>query len=146
MNAVLRRLRDERGAAENVLVRWFVGTVFLSEGIQKFIFPEALGAGRFAKIGIPIPELSAPFIGVVEMVAGTLLIVGLLSRLAALLLLADISVAIAATKLPMLVAKGFWATAHEARTDWSMFFGLVFLLAAGPGARSLDAWIKQRAR
>jgi uncharacterized membrane protein YphA (DoxX/SURF4 family) len=68
-----------------------------------------------------------------------LLLIGLLTRLAALLLLVDICVAIATTKLPMLVAKGFWATAHEARTDWSMLLGLVFLLAAGAGSRSLDA-------
>jgi putative oxidoreductase len=39
----------------------------------------------------------------------------------------------------MLVENGFWATAHEARADWSMPLGLVFLLAAGAGSRSLDA-------
>jgi uncharacterized membrane protein YphA (DoxX/SURF4 family) len=121
-----------------------VGSVFLSEGIQKFLFPEALGVGRFAKIGIPAPEISAPFVGTVEFVAGGLLLLGLLTRLAAILLLIDIVVAIATTKLPMLVAKGFWATAHEARTDWSMLLGLVFLLAAGAGSRSLDARLGAR--
>lgn len=139
MNALLRLASDPRGDNANVLIRILAGTVFLSEGIQKFLFPDALGVGRFAKIGIPVPELSAPFIGVVEIVAGALLLLGLLSRLAAVFLLADISVAIATTKLPMLIAKGFWTTAHEARTDWSMFLGLVFLLVAGSGPRSLDA-------
>jgi uncharacterized membrane protein YphA (DoxX/SURF4 family) len=135
---------DGRGAAANVLVRVLVGSVFLSEGIQKFLFPVALGAGRFAKIGIPAPQISAPFVGTVEIVAGALLLFGLLTRLAAILLLVDIVVAIATTKLPMLAAKGFWATAHEARTDWTMLLGLVFLLAAGAGSRSLDARLGSR--
>ncbi len=140
----LHLISDGRGADANVFVRILVGSVFLSEGIQKFLFPEALGVGRFAKIGIPAPEISAPFVGTVEFVAGGLLLLGLLTRLAAILLLIDIVVAIATTKLPMLVAKGFWATAHEARTDWSMLLGLVFLLAAGAGSRSLDARLGAR--
>ncbi len=61
------------------------------------------------------------------------------TRVAAILLLADIAVAIATTKIPMLFAKGVWATAHEARTDWSMLLGLAFLLAAGAGPRAIDA-------
>jgi putative oxidoreductase len=80
----------------------------------------------------------------VEVFAGALLLVGLFTRLGAVLLLVDIAVAIATTKIPMLVSKGFWATAHEARTDWSMFVGLIFLLVAGPGSRSLDARVTRR--
>jgi uncharacterized membrane protein YphA (DoxX/SURF4 family) len=144
MSTIGRFLADARGAPANVLVRVLVGAVFLSEGIQKFLFPEALGVGRFAKIGIPFPTLSAPFVGVVEILAGTLIMLGLLTRLSAALLLADIVVAIATTKLPMLAAKGFWATAHEARTDWSMLLGLLFLLAAGAGPRSLDERLRRQ--
>ncbi len=144
MRSLLRVAGDGRGAGANVLVRVLVGSVFLSEGIQKFLFPAALGVGRFAKIGIPMPPISAPFVGVVEIVAGASLLLGLLTRLATLLLLIDIGVAIATTKLPMLIAKGFWATAHEARTDWAMLLGLVFLLASGAGARSLDARLGAR--
>ena len=144
MNALFRLICDARGTAANILVRVLVGAVFLSEGIQKFLYPDALGVGRFARIGIPIPHLSAPFVGVVEIVAGALLLAGLFTRLATVLLLVDISVAIATTKIPMLLSKGFWATAHEARTDWSMFLGLVFLLLAGAGPRSLDAGLFRR--
>ncbi len=144
MSALLRLACDGRGDAANALVRVLVGAVFLSEGIQKFLYPEALGVGRFAKIGIPIPHVSAPFVGVVEIVGGALLLGGLLTRIATVLLLVDISVAIATTKIPMLVSKGFWAAAHEARTDWSMFVGLVFLLVAGAGSRSLDARLGRR--
>jgi uncharacterized membrane protein YphA (DoxX/SURF4 family) len=130
---------DPRGAAANAIVRVLVGLVFFSEGIQKFLFPEALGPGRFAKIGIPIPQVSAPFVGVVEILFGALLVVGLFTRLSAVLLFCDIAVAIATTKIPMLFSKGFWSTAHEARTDWAMLMGLVFLLVAGGGSRALDA-------
>jgi uncharacterized membrane protein YphA (DoxX/SURF4 family) len=129
-----------------VLVRLIVGAVFLSEGIQKFLFPAALGAGRFAKIGIPWPAFSAPFVGVFEIGCGLLVLVGLATRLAAIPLIIDMLVAMATTKLPMLLKSGFWATAHEARVDWSMLLGASFLLMVGGGAWSLDAWLGRRER
>jgi putative oxidoreductase len=121
-----------------ILIRLLVGDVFLSEGIQKFLFPAALGVGRFVKIGIPAPQFFAPFVGVVEIVCGTLLIVGFITRLAAIPLLIDISVAIATTKVPMLSRVGFWSTVHEARTDYCMLLGLLFLLLVGSGPLSID--------
>jgi putative oxidoreductase len=122
-----------------LLLRLLVGCVFLAEGIQKFLFPETLGAGRFAKIGIPAPQFTGPFVGVVEIVCGALLIVGLFTALAAVPLLLDIAVAIASTKVPMLLKQGFWPTVHEARTDFCMLLGLVAILLLGAGAFSLDA-------
>ena len=130
-----------------------VGSVFLSEGIQKFLYPAELAAGRFAKIGIPAPQIVGPFVGGCEIVCGALLIVGLLTRLAAILLLIDISVAIVLTKIPILLGHGFWGFSlqrlprygfwsmmHEARTDFSMWLGLFFLLIVGAGRTwSLDA-------
>lgn len=125
--------------AATVLIRLAVGGIFLSEGIQKFLYPAALGVGRFAKIGIPDPRLLAPFVGVCEIVFGALVIIGLLTRLSTLPLLAIISVAIVTTKLPMLSHNGFWPMAHEARVDVAMLLGLLFLLSTGPGPISLDA-------
>jgi putative oxidoreductase len=121
-----------------VLIRLMVGAVFLSEGIQKFLFPGTLGVGRFAAIGIPAPDVTAPFVGVVEIVCGVLLILGWRTRLAAVPLVVDMIVAIAATKIPILLKSGFWAAAHEARTDYCMLLGLVFLLIAGAGPWSVD--------
>ncbi|HSZ00827.1 MAG TPA: DoxX family protein [Terriglobales bacterium] len=121
-----------------ILIRLLVGAVFVSEGIQKFLFPAALGVGRFVKIGIPAPRFFAPFVGVVEIVCGTLLIIGFITRLAAIPLLIDISVAIVTTKIPMLARAGFWSTVHEARTDYCMLLGLVFLLLVGSGPLSID--------
>jgi putative oxidoreductase len=139
-------LFDESAPGSVLLVRVMVGWVFLSEGIQKFLYPAALGVGRFEKIGIPVPHFSAPFVGVVEIVCGLLLIVGLLTRLAAIPLLIDISVAIATTKVPMLSKTGFWGAMHEARTDFCMFLGLVFLIAVGSGWLSFDARFRRSNR
>jgi putative oxidoreductase len=135
-------LRDQltrsQGSGAVVLVRLLVGAVFLSEGIQKFLFPAALGIGRFVKIGIPSPSFSAPFVGVVEIVFGAMVIIGLLTRLAAIPLLIDIGVAIVTTKIPMLLHQGFWPMAHEARVDFCMFLGLLFLIFEGAGCFSVD--------
>jgi uncharacterized membrane protein YphA (DoxX/SURF4 family) len=136
--SLLKRMGGSRGSAAIVLVRLLVGAVFLSEGIQKFLFPVALGEGRFARIGIPDPRFTAPFVGVVEIVFGAMIVMGLLTRLAAIPLLIDIGVAIATTKIPMQLHQGFWPMAHEARTDFCMLLGLLFLLIEGGGSLSLD--------
>src|SRR3989304_3303541 len=102
-----------------ILIRLIVGAVFLSEGIQKFVFPDALGVGRFTRIGIPSPEVRAPFVGVCEIVCGLLLLAGLLTRLAAIPMIINMLVAISTTKVPILFKSGLWAAANEARTDFA---------------------------
>lgn len=134
-----------------------VGGVFFEEGIQKFLFADLMGAGRFARIGIPAPEMMGPFVGAVEILCGAMIIAGLLTRLAAIPLLINITVAIFSTKIPILLGSdflcfhvarlaryGFWSMASEARTDFSMFLGLLFLLIAGAGTVSLDARINPK--
>jgi len=120
-------------------IRLLVGGVFFLEGIKKFLFAEQWGAGRFARIGIPSPHILGPFVGVVEIVCGLLLLAGLLTRVASIFLIVDISVAIASTKIPILLKSGFWPMEAEARTDYSMLMGLLFLLTVGAGTWSLDA-------
>jgi putative oxidoreductase len=142
----IQRLLRTTAPRATVVVRLLVGAVFFLEGIKKFLFPVEWGAGRFATIGIWQPRLSAPFVGAVEIVCGALIAAGLLTRAASLLLLVDISVAILTTKLPLLLSKGFWAAEAEARTDYAMLMGLVFLLAAGAGVGSLDDDLAQRER
>lgn len=143
-----------RAPAATILIRLMVGAVFLSEGIQKFLFSETLGVGRFVKIGIPYPEIMAPFVSVFEIGCGTLILVGLLTRLAATPMIVNMTVAILSTKIPILLGHGywmfgppkanqvgFWSMAHEARTDFSMILGSIFLLIVGAGSLSLDALI-----
>lgn len=136
---MLKRILATNAPKATLLIRLAVGAVFLSEGIQKFFFPADVGAGRFAKIGLPSPEILAPLVGSFEIVCGTLILLGLLTRLAAIPLLTIMSVAIYTTKLPILANSGFWKMAHEARTDFAMFLGSLFLLIVGAGLLSLDA-------
>ena len=134
------------GSPANLIIRLMVGGVFFLEGIKKFLFADQWGAGRFARIGIPIPGLMGPFVGIVETVCGLLLLLGLFTRLASLPLIIDISVAIYTTKIPILVKSGFWPMEAEARTDFSMLMGLVFLFIAGAGPLSVDWFIAPRPR
>jgi putative oxidoreductase len=140
----LGRLFDPGAPTAVVLVRVAVGLVFLSEGIQKFLFSDTLGMGRFVKIGIPAPEIMAPFVAVVEIVCGVLVVVGLATRLAAIPLIVDMVVAIASTKVPMLIQQGFWKMAHEARTDFAMILGATFLFIVGAGPWSVDGRLAYR--
>ena len=142
----------------SILVRLLVGlAVFFPEGIQKLIFPDILGAGRFANIGIPYPEVMGPFVGIVEIVCGVLIILGLFTRLAAIPLIIIMIVAIVSTKVPILLGHdfwifhlpklaryGFWSMMHEARTEFCMLLGSLYLLIAGAGAWSLDALLSRR--
>jgi putative oxidoreductase len=125
----------------SVLPRLIVGLVFLSEGIQKFLFPELVGAGRFEKIGFANPEFLASFVACFEIVCGTLLLIGLSVRVAAIPLLIIILTAIVTTKIPILHDKGFWSMAHEARTDFAMTLLLFHLMIFGGGRWSIDAKI-----
>jgi putative oxidoreductase len=153
----LAKLLTARGPDASILIRAMVGAVFLSEGLQKFVFPAELGVGRFAKIGFASPDLLAPFVACFEIGCGSLVMLGLVTRIAALPLIAIMVTAIVSTKLPILVGRdigpfqlaplprtGFWAMAHEARADWSMLLGSLFLLIAGGGRWSLDAWLEDR--
>lgn len=157
--SLLTSLSRTTAPAAVVLIRLMVGGVFLSEGIQKFLFADDVGAGRFARIGIPSPEMMGPFVGVVEIVCGALILLGFLTRLAAIALLIDILVAIFSTKVPILLGHGFlrfnvskvayygfWGMLHEARTDLSMLLGLLFLLIVGAGVWSIDGRLASRRR
>lgn len=140
----IKNILKTSSSSSVILIRIVVGAVFLSEGIQKFLFPGALGVGRFIKIGIPTPEFFAPFVGVVEILFGLLILIGLLTRIAAIPLIINIGVAIISTKIPILLNEGFWKMAHEARTDFSMLLGSIFLLIVGAGKISIDAFISDK--
>jgi putative oxidoreductase len=137
--SLFKKIIHTNAPAAVMAIRLLLGGVFFLEGMKKFLFVEQWGAGRFARIGIPAPQIMGPFVGVVEIVCGLLLLVGLFARIASLLLVIDISVAIASTKIPLLLKSGFWPAEAEARTDFSMLMGLLFLLIVGAGVWSLDA-------
>ena len=121
-----------------LLIQIMVGSVFLSEGLQKFLFPVVRGTGRFIKIGLPAPEFLANFVASFEIICGLLILIGLFTRYAAIPLIIIMLVAITSTKIPILIHNGFWEMAHAARTDWSMLLGSFYLLLQGAGKWSFD--------
>lgn len=121
-----------------ILIRLIVGLIFLSEGIQKFLFPELVGTVRFAKIGFPDPAFWAYFTGNFEIIGGTMILLGLLTRIAAIPLFIIMMTAFLTTKWPVLIDKGFWMMAHEYRTDFALTLLLIYLLIYGAGNWSVD--------
>lgn len=160
MSQVRERILCTHDVPAVIFIRLLVGlVVFFPEGLQKLIFPALLGTGRFAAIGIPWPALMGPLVGVVETVCGALLILGLLTRLAAVPLIMVMVVAITSTKVPILLGHdfwmfhlpqvsryGFWSMAHESRTDFCMLLGCLYLLVVGGGGWSVDLWLWRRPR
>jgi uncharacterized membrane protein YphA (DoxX/SURF4 family) len=136
--------------ASIILLRLMAGGVFFWEGILKFVYTNQ-GVGRFTKLGIPFPDVTAHGIAGLEIVGGLLLIAGLLTRPVALLFVGEMIVAILSTKISLYLGTsplplppappqiGFWAVLHEVRSDYAQIMTVLFLIAAGPGRRSVDA-------
>lgn len=124
-----------------ILIRLIVGLIFLSEGIQKYLFPELLGTGRFLHIGFSFPAFWAYFTGTFEIICGALVLFGLLTRMAAVPLLIIMMTAFVTTKWPILLNKGFWAMVHEYRIDFALTLLLLYLLIYGSGNWSIDSGI-----
>jgi putative oxidoreductase len=143
MKRMLIKLIITKDDPSIILIRLMVGFVFLSEGIQKFIFPEIWGAGRFEKIGLPEAEFLGSFVGTFEIICGGLILFGVLTRVAAIPLIIIMLVAFSTTKAQVFLEKGFWEMMHGSRTDWSKLLGSIFLLIRGGGKWSVDGSILQ---
>lgn len=143
------------GPAATALMRVMAGGVFLSEGILKFVYTNQ-GVGRFTKLGFPFPDLTASFVGGLEIVGGCLMIAGLLTRAAAIPFVIEMVVAILSTKVALFLGTsplplppapprvGIWAVLHESRSDWAQLLTSLYLIAVGPGRWSLDARLLRR--
>jgi len=153
----LRQLNQTSAHPAAILIRLTVGGTFLSEGIQKFLFAPHVGSGRFEKIGIPFPEIIAPTVASFEIVCGSFLLLGFLTRIASLPLISIMLTAIFSTKIPILLGHGYlgfslretsygglWGMLHESRTDFAMLMGSLFLLIRGAGSWSVDARISPK--
>lgn len=135
---MFRKIIHTDNSKTTIIIRLIVGAVFLSEGIQKFLFPAIRGEGRFEKIGLPSPEFLGSFVGTFEILCGALILLGLFTRFACIPLIIIMLVAIATTKAEVLADKGFWEMLHGSRTDWAMLLGSIFLLIKGGGFYSID--------
>jgi uncharacterized membrane protein YphA (DoxX/SURF4 family) len=143
------------GPTATFWLRVMAGSVFLWEGVMKFVFPNQ-GVGRFTKLGFPVPHFTATAAGGFEIVGGALLIAGLLTRPIALPFIIEMLVAITSTKIPMFLGTyplplppvppqiGFWAVLHEVRSEYAQLIVCLFVLIVGPGRWSIDALLSRR--
>ncbi|HSD46229.1 MAG TPA: DoxX family protein [Pyrinomonadaceae bacterium] len=157
MNSVLNWLLNPPtdGPRATVLIRLMAGSVFLWEGILKFVYANQ-GVGRFTKLGFPAPHLVATADGWLEIVGGLLILGGMLTRAIAVPFIIEMIVAIASTKIPMYLGTyplplppvppqiGFWAVLHEVRSEYAQLLNCAFLLVVGPGPWSIDALVKSK--
>lgn len=141
-----QRLFKTDTSSTTIIIRLMVGAVFLSEGIQKFLYPAQRGVRRFESMGFPAPEFFGNVVGVFEIAGGILILAGLFTRAGAGIMLIIMTVAITVTKIPIafgesfgpfvlrdLKTYGFWSMAHEMRTDFAMWLGSLFLIIKGEG-------------
>ena len=152
METLLKRLFDPSTDANKgaVLIRFIGGWTFFWEGVIKFLFASQ-GVIRFTKLGMPMPEVLAPAIAILEITGGLALLAGFMTRPFALLFIGEMIVAILSTKVPMYLGmnplppppvppiQGFYAVIHEGRDDIAQLLSSVLLLWYGPGPWSIDA-------
>ncbi len=140
--SVFGRMASATEGRAQILIRLAVGLIFFTQGILKYTDPH-MGVLRFTKIGFPEPAFTAHFVGAFEILCGFLVLIGLGTRLASIPLLVINLTAIATTKIPELFRpeQGFWFMVSDARTDFAMLMGLLFLLSAGGGSWSVEAWL-----
>lgn len=121
-----------------IVLRLLVGLVFISEGIQKFLFLEILGPGLFKELGFSNAFFWAYFTGSFEILCGSLVIAGFVTRIACLPLLVIMATAFFTTKLPTLATRGLWSFLHLNSLDFVIDVLLILILLAGAGKWSID--------
>lgn len=141
---MLKALLRTENRPTSILIRIMVGAVFLSEGFQKYIFPNLKGEGLFAQLGLPAPEFLGYLVGAFEISCGLLVIIGLLTRMASVPLIVIMLTAINFTKIPILLDAGLWKMLTEVRTEFSMLLGAIWLLIEGGGKWSMDRYLLHR--
>ena len=142
------------GQSTILILRLMAGGVFFSEGILKFVYTNQ-GVGRFTKLGFPMPELLANFIGTTEIIGGLFLLFGIFTRFTAFWFIVEMIVVLITTKISLYLGTsplplppappkvGIWAVLHESRSDYAQLLTCIFLLIEGAGRKSLDAFLRK---
>ncbi|MEO5817063.1 MAG: DoxX family protein [Gemmatimonadaceae bacterium] len=122
------------------IMRVVVGIVFIAHGYQKLFVSGLAGITEgFAKMGTPMPTITAPLVTFLELFGGIGLVIGLLTRLIALGLVFDMLGAIFLVHL----ANGFFLPAGYEFVLMLMVASLA-LFVGGPGRFSVDEMIANR--
>ena len=126
-------------AVAPLLGRLAVGLVFMSTGWGKVHNLEKV-TGFFTTLGIPAPHFHAVLVGYSELLCGTALVVGLLTRLATIPLIVSMIVAILTAKRPDLHGL-FDLVGFD---EFTYLVVLVMIAILGPGPLALDALLVRR--
>src|SRR3989442_488660 len=131
------------GPRATMIIRLMAGGVFFSEGILKFVYVNQ-GVGRFTKLGMPFPLVTASFVGGLEIIGGILLILGLGTRFITVPFIIEMLVAMLSTKPQLFLGTsplplppvppqvGIWAVLHEIRSEYAQIMSSIFRV--GPGS------------
>jgi putative oxidoreductase len=129
--------RKHPGARWAPAVRWFAGVIFIVFGIGKFT-SHASEVASFEDYSLPSPDAFVYAIGVLEILCGALLMVGLATRLAALLMAGNMVAAIALSGI------GEGEVLPSLTLAPLLLAGMFLLVWTGAGGRSLDERLSTR--
>jgi putative oxidoreductase len=123
------------------VVRLMTGLLFAIHGYQKFAGGIGGMTTLFAKLAIPFPGLMAPFIAILELVGGLLLLLGVATRVVAGLFAVEMLVTTLWVKIP----SAGW---NASDLDRMLLVACVLFVLAGPGAAALDRlwWEREEVR
>ncbi len=122
-----------------IVTRVIVGIIMAAHGLQKLAMgPAMFGEGMLSELGVPAPVFFGWVVTLVELGGGVLLILGLVSRLAALALAANLVVALLLVKTDVGLIAEMGAALPGAELDLALIAGFLTVLFLGPGRLSVD--------
>ncbi len=136
MHKVCSALNRFRPAAPLVL-RVVIGALFIWHGIDKLDGGIDMVEGGFSSWGVPAPALTAPLTAAIELIAGVALVLGIGTRIAAMLLSIVMIGALIYVKQDLGVISSA-PMPPGAELDLALLAGLVALIVIGPGRVSID--------
>jgi putative oxidoreductase len=140
MSSILVRTSQRQVDLALVMLRIAIGVVFAAHGAQKvFVFTFAGVGAAFGQMGIPLPGITGPMVAMLELIGGTALALGLLTRPAAALLAANMLGALFLVHLPA----GFFLP-NGIEFVLALFAGAAAVAVAGPGRYSIDQLVAGR--
>jgi putative oxidoreductase len=127
-----------------LLIRLYWGWQFAEDGWGKLHHLARVG-NYFAQLNLPAPHATALFVGLIEFVGGITLAVGLLTRLTALVLFINMTVAFWAAEKDAFLGVISNPDKFQAADAYNYWFAALLILILGPGLFALDTLFKGKA-